>query len=63
MKRVGWSDLNIEFAQDWSVGLGATLGDEKKIKKYYSTCKDFLGKSQQCHIVEVRKYNNPTKID
>ena len=27
------STLNIEFEQDWSVGLGAALGDRKKIKK------------------------------
>ena len=30
MKRTGWrykSTLNIEFEQDWSVGLGAKLGD------------------------------------
>ena len=37
MKRVGRDDcksaLNIEFEQDWSVGLGATLGADRKIKK------------------------------
>ena len=27
--------LNIEFEQDWSVGLGATLGDGQKIKKIF----------------------------
>ena len=26
------STLNIEFEQDWSVGLGATLGADKKFK-------------------------------
>ena len=29
------SALNIEFEQDWPVGLGATLGDRKKIKKIW----------------------------
>ena len=36
MKRTGWNcktTLNIEFEQDWSVGLGATLRDRQKIKK------------------------------
>ena len=35
--------LNIELEQDWSVGLDATLGDRYKIKKYYSSYKDFSG--------------------
>ena len=38
--------LDIEFKRDWSFGLGATLGDEYKIKKYYSIYKDFSGKSR-----------------
>ena len=32
-----------EFEQDWSVGLGATLGDGQKIKNYFSSFKDFSG--------------------
>ena len=36
------STLNIAFEQYWSVGLGATLGDRQKIKKYYSSYKDFF---------------------
>ena len=35
-----------EFEQDWSVGLGATLGDGQKIKKYFSSFRDFFGKSR-----------------
>ena len=35
------SALNIEFENDLSIGLGATLGDRYKIKKYYSSYKDF----------------------
>ena len=38
--------LDIEFERDWSFGLGATLGDEQKIKKYFSSLRDFSGKSR-----------------
>ena len=31
------SNLNIKFEQDWSVGLGATLGADRKLKKYFSS--------------------------
>ena len=37
------STLNIEFERDWSVGLGATLGDGQKIKNYFSSFGDFPG--------------------
>ena len=37
---------DIEFEQDWSVGLGATLRERQKIKNYFSSFKDFLGKSR-----------------
>ena len=40
------STLKVEFEQDWSVGLGATLRDKQKIKKYFSSFKDFSGKSR-----------------
>ena len=36
---------DIEFEQDWSVGLGATLRERKKIKNYFSSFKDFPGKA------------------
>ena len=38
--------LDIEFERDWSVGLGATLGDGdvQKIKNYFSSFRDFSGK-------------------
>ena len=35
--------LNIEFEQDWSFTLGATLGDGEKIKNYFSSFRDFSG--------------------
>ena len=37
---------DIEFELDWSVGLGATLGDGQKIKNYFSSLRDFFGKSR-----------------
>ena len=37
--------LDIEFEQDWSVGLGTALGDGKKNQKYFfSSFSDFSGK-------------------
>ena len=35
--------LNIEFEQDSSVGLGATLRERQKIKNYFFSFKDFPG--------------------
>ena len=37
---------DIEFEQDWSVGLGAILADGQKIKNYFSSYKDFSGESR-----------------
>ena len=37
---------DIEFEQDWSVGLGAIFGDGQKIKNYLSSFRDFFGKSR-----------------
>ena len=51
-----------EFEQDWSVGLGATLRERQKIKNYFSSFKDFFGKTRQCHIVGLRMYYKPTKF-
>ena len=36
---------DIEFEQDWSVGLDATLRERQKIKDYFSSFKDFSGES------------------
>ena len=38
--------LDIEFERDWSFGSGVTLGDEQKIKNYFSSFRDFSGKSR-----------------
>ena len=40
------SALNMKFEQDWSFTLGATLGDVQKIKNYFSSFRDFSGKSR-----------------
>ena len=37
---------NVEFEQDWSFRLGAMLGDGQKIKNYFSSFRDFFGKSR-----------------
>ena len=37
---------DIEFEQDWSVGLGAILVEGQKIKNYFSSFRDFSGKSR-----------------
>ena len=37
---------DIEFERDWSVGLGAISVDGKKIKNYFSSFRDFCGKSR-----------------
>ena len=35
--------LDIEYEQDWPVGLGTKLGDGKKITKYFSNLRNFSG--------------------
>ena len=37
---------DIEFEQDWLVGLGTTLGDGQKLKNYFSGFRNFSGKSR-----------------
>ena len=37
---------DIEFEQDWSVGLGAILAEGQKIKSYFSSFREFSGKSR-----------------
>ena len=37
---------DIEFGQDCSVCLGATLRERQKIKNYFSSFKDFFGESR-----------------
>ena len=37
---------DVEFEQDWLVGLCTILADGQKIKNYLSSFRDFLGKSR-----------------
>ena len=37
---------DVEFEQDWSFRLGAMLGDGQKTKNYFSSFRDFSGKSR-----------------
>ena len=53
---------DIEFEQDWSLGLGATLRDRQISKNYFSSFKDFSGKSRKCHVVGLRMYYKHTKF-
>ena len=48
--------LNIEFEQDWSVGLCATIGDatDRKLKTTFFS--GIFPGLTDCHIVEVRNY-------
>ena len=43
---------DIEFEQDWPVGLDATLHDRQKIKNYFSSFKDFLGKADSVMLLD-----------
>ena len=52
---------DIEFEQDWPVGIGAILVNGQKIKNYFPSFRDFSEKSRQCHIVGLR--NKLTKFN
>ena len=45
------SALDIEFEQDWSDGLGATLGDRQKIKKIFQLQGFFPGKADSAKLL------------
>ena len=44
--------LNIEFEQDWSVGLGATLGADRKFKNIFLVRRIFPGKADSAMFLE-----------
>ena len=47
---------DIEFEQDWSVGLDTTLRERQKIKNYISSFKDFSGENSlvsHCWVLNV----------
>ena len=54
--------LDIECERDWSVSLGATLGDGQKMKNYFSRIRDFSEKNNSL-VVGFRMYYNPTEFD
>ena len=55
--------LNIEFEQDWSVGLSATLGDamDRKLKIFPGT-KIFPGKSDSAILLGYECTINPQNL-
>ena len=50
---------DIEFEQDWWVGLGATLRDRQEIKNYFSSFRIFSEKADSV----FRMYYKPTKFN
>ena len=54
--------LNIEFEQDLSVCLGATLGDGQKIKNYFSSFRDFPGKADSAILLGFECTINPQNL-
>ena len=45
-KDICMGTLDIDFERDWGVGLGPALGGGEKFKKYFSSFRDFSGKSR-----------------
>ena len=54
--------LNIEFEQDWSVGLGAMLGDGEKMIKYFSSYNIFSGKADNAIFFGFECTINPHNL-
>ena len=52
----------MEFERDWSFGLGATLGDEQKIKNYFSSFRDFLRKKLIVTLLGFECIINPQNL-
>ena len=55
--------LDIECERDWSVGLGATLGDVQKIKNYFSSFRDFFGKADSVTLLGFECTINPQNLN
>ena len=55
--------LDIEFERDWSVGLGATLGDGQKIKNNFFRFGDFSVKCRSVTLLGLRMCYRPTKFN
>ena len=48
--------------EDWSFGLSATLGDEQKIKNYFSSFMDFSGKFAIITLLGFECTINPQNV-
>ena len=55
--------IDIECERDWSVGLGAMLGDGQRIKKiYFSSFRDFPGKIDSVVLLCLECAINPQRF-
>ena len=64
-KNICKGTLGIECEREWSVGLGATLGDVQKIKNYFSSLRDFFPRKADSVILlgfECRPTINPQNL-
>ena len=66
-KRVGYickGTLDIACERDWSVGLGAALGEtDRMLKTIFLHSWNFFGKSWEGHIVGLPMYYKPIKFN
>ena len=53
----------MEFEQDWSVGLGATLHDRQKTKNDFSSFKDLSGKDDSAMLLFLKCTINPQNLN
>ena len=53
---------DIEFEQDWSVGLRAILADGQKIKNYFSSLRDFPEKADSVILLGFEYTINPQNL-
>ena len=51
-----------KFEQDWSFGLGATLGDCQIIKNYFSSFSDFPGNTDSVILLGIECTINPQNL-
>ena len=54
--------LNIEFEQDWSVGVGATLGAVIKLKNIFLVRRIFPGKADSAIFLGFKCTINPQNL-
>ena len=54
--------LNIEFEQDWSVGLGSTLGADRKLKNIFLVRRIFPGKADSAIFLGFECTINPQNL-